>query len=894
MSERIKVAFASGTDDLNRRLVARMCELFPELPLYVVSEFPPEDGEGARWVRYHVGRSFAENWARARAAFAGKRIRLAGVLLVPNVPYRRMRLMALAMSPLGFLGVNENLNDFMLRPRSVPAILRHFAWRIKNYVRWQVRPGGWLYTQLWRAAHPREWRIPLWYGLARLSGAFHRHSRRDPAEPDPAPPAGVSVVIPSRDGRDLLSAQLPGILRELEGLTAEVIVSDNGSGDGTAEWLEREHPGVLREVSAAPLSFARAVNRGIRRARYSHVLLLNNDMLLDAGFFAPLLHAFRTVPDLFCATAQIRFPPGVRREETGKAVMARTAPEDFPVRCEEPIPGEDLTYVLYGSGGCSLYDAAKLRALGAVNEIFEPAYVEDLDLGYRAWRRGWPTVFVAGAAVEHRHRATTSRYYTAAQLDAILEANYLRFLAGAVADPRVFRRLWREALWRLLLRARHGERSALAGLACAPRAALHAGPRADGGTSEELFLALAGGGVAVFPGRLPLPGSGAGGRPRILVASPYLPFPLAHGGAVRMYNLMRRAAADFDQVLVAFCDRLETPPAEVLEMCAEVVMVRRQGSHSLPSTGRPEVVEEFASPAFRAALRQSVCKWNPAVAQMEFTQMAQYAEDCAPARTILAEHDVTFDLYQQLLALGDDWELRRQLERWRRFETQAWRGLDRVVVMSEKDRRLVEGARAECLPNGVDLERFRPSGRPPEPRRLLFIGSFAHLPNLLALEFFLREVWPRLEGATLHVIAGARHEYFLSHYRDRASVGLALPGIELEGFVSDVRPAYERAALVVAPLVASAGTNIKILEAMAMGKAIVSTPAGVNGLDLAPGTEFVLAKSGAEMTQEITRLLGDPAARQALEAGARAAVERSFDWDVIAHRQAELYRELVS
>src|SRR5439155_3892104 len=137
-------------------------------------------------------------------------------------------------------------------------------------------------------------------------------------------------------------------------------------------------PRVTMEVSAEPLSFARAVNRGIRRARYSHVCLLNNDMAVEAGFFPDLRAAFDRVPDLFCATAQIFLPPGARREETGKAVMARDAATDFPLRCELPIPGEDATYVLYGSGGCSLYDAGKLGALGGVQEIYEPAYCEDL------------------------------------------------------------------------------------------------------------------------------------------------------------------------------------------------------------------------------------------------------------------------------------------------------------------------------------------------------------------------------------------------------------------------------------------------------------------------------------------------------------------------------------
>ena len=179
--------------------------------------------------------------------------------------------------------------------------------------------------------------------------------------------------------------------------------------------------------------------------------LLNNDMIVEPGFFRELRTAFDRVPDLFCATAQIFLPPGVRREETGKAVMAQNTAKDFPVRCDLPIEGEDGSYVLYGSGGCSLYETAKLIELGGVREIYEPAYVEDLDLGYRAWALGWPTVFVSGARVEHRHRATTSRYYSEEQLAAILEVNYLRFLTGSVSGAALFGRLWRSAIERLRL-----------------------------------------------------------------------------------------------------------------------------------------------------------------------------------------------------------------------------------------------------------------------------------------------------------------------------------------------------------------------------------------------------------------------------------------------------------
>ena len=254
--------------------------------------------------------------------------------------------------------------------------------------------------------------------------------------------------------------------------------------------------------------------------------------------------------------------------------------------------------------------------------------------------------------------------------------------------PRCIPAILRHGLWRIRnFLVAQGSRPARGGAGTAP-------PVTAESASERPL-------ITVFSGRA--------AKPRVLIASPYVPFPLSHGGAVRMYNLMRRAAESFDQILVAFTETADPPPAELLDICAQVVLVRRAGSHLRPVANRPDTVQEFDSSDFREALRQAVRDWQPQIAQLEFTQMAQYAEDCAPARTILVEHDITFDLYTQLLALDDDWDLRRQLKLWKSFETSAWRGMDRVIVMSERDRPSVVGAPVEVLPNGVDLERFCPS-----------------------------------------------------------------------------------------------------------------------------------------------------------------------------------------
>ncbi|HVV44113.1 MAG TPA: glycosyltransferase [Bryobacteraceae bacterium] len=874
--------FASGTRELNALVLEHFLLLHSEMPLCIVSEFEMGCGE---WIAWHVQRPFEQNVAAVRAALAGRRIAAAGVVYDSRSALADLRRAAQQMAPDVLHAYDEDMGH------AAPGAVRGFLLRraLRQASR-QLRAGGRVNAWLRRILHPSEAEIPLRARLAQARGLAAARSRVPVVKErqgDGTPrAAGVTIVIPSRDGRELLREMLPPLVADAP--EAEIVVVDNGSSDGTAEWLAHEYPGVRAIVSREPLSFARAVNRGIRQARMSRTLLLNNDMIVQPGFVAALEAAFGRVPDLFCATAQIVFPAGVRREETGKAVWRREDERDFPVRCDDPLEGEDLTWVLYGSGGCSLFDTGKLLALGGVSEIYDPAYVEDLDFGFEAWKRGWPSVYCGGAVVEHRHRSTTSRFYSERQIDFFVERNYLQFVASAVTDPALFEQLWLGGIRRLQLQAMAGRGAALDALRDVP--AISKSPAAAcGPLTEPEILALTNGDVALFRGE------GPDAAMTVVIASPYLPYPLSHGGAVRIFNLMRGAAESAGLILVAFVDELAAPPDALLKICREIVLVRRHGTHYRRDTPRPDMVEEFDSPTFRACLKQTVHQWKPQIAQLEFTWMAQYAEACRPAKTILVEHDITFDLQQQLLedphlSEAARLELQGQAAKWTAFETSAWKNVDCVVTMSARDTAAVTGAAmVECLPNGVDCERFAPEDAEPEPRRLLLIGSFAHVPNLLALEFFLNEVWPRLgPGYTLHVIAGSRHEYYLDYFRNRVALDLSQPGIELEGFVADVRGAYRRAAVVLAPLIASAGTNIKVLEAMAMGKAIVSTPAGVNGLDLAPGQDFLLARSAEEFARDVEALTADRERRIAIERAARETALR-YDWRGIAAQQRDVY-----
>jgi glycosyltransferase involved in cell wall biosynthesis len=254
---------------------------------------------------------------------------------------------------------------------------------------------------------------------------------------------------------------------------------------------------------------------------------------------------------------------------------------------------------------------------------------------------------------------------------------------------------------------------------------------------------------------------------------------------------------------------------------------------------------------------------------------------------VLVEHDVTADLMAQVLARRPSLSAWWDWWRWRRFERAALRNARSVVVMSEKDRELAGLPAAVVIPNGVDLDRFTPA-QECAAKRILFVGSFRHFPNVRAWRFFLEQVWPLLAGIddlSVTVIAGPHPEL----YCDTSPID---PRIEIHGYVEDVRPHYERASVVVVPTLESAGTNLKALEAAAMGRAIVSTPSGVAGLGLVHGESAWIDSDATGFAGGVRRLLEDPQLRSRLAASARAHVERHYGWAALARLQVDLWREL--
>jgi glycosyltransferase involved in cell wall biosynthesis/ribosomal protein S18 acetylase RimI-like enzyme len=375
-------------------------------------------------------------------------------------------------------------------------------------------------------------------------------------------------------------------------------------------------------------------------------------------------------------------------------------------------------------------------------------------------------------------------------------------------------------------------------------------------------------------------------RAPVSVLSPYVPWPMSHGGAVRLYNLLRECSYGFDITLFAFTEGSEEEDLEPLrKFCTKLVLVPKPRYREPRwSSLEPAEVREYRSDVMEGL----IAKHRRGPLQVEFTQLAGYGGD------ILVEHDITFDLYRQVHrrkgTVGSWWDWWR----WRRFEKRALKRAGHAVVMSDKDRQLCGHRRATVIPNGVDLTRFRPAAETGADR-ILFIGSFRHFPNVVAYRFLTGEVFPRVRarkpGAQIAVVAGPDPRL---HWQ--ASTGLAdwpaIDGVEVTGFVADVRPLYEESKVAAVPTLESAGTNVKVLEAMAMGRPVVSTSSGCAGLGLVHGLDVWIADGAAAFADGIVRMLADEALRRGVAERGRRTVEERFSWRRIAAIQTALWSEL--
>ena len=396
---------------------------------------------------------------------------------------------------------------------------------------------------------------------------------------------------------------------------------------------------------------------------------------------------------------------------------------------------------------------------------------------------------------------------------------------------------------------------------------------------------------------------------RILVITDYLPYPLISGDRIRVYNLLRRIAYHHTVSLVGFLQRPDDAVGinHLRAFCADVHCVPISRRHPLSHVpgllrcaveSRPLELNFLRSTELLATVRRLIAKIDYDVVQIEHSRMAPYLEAVplgSHVARVLDLHNVTSSQYERLARIEltpigriRSWLYSRMMRRW---EPQYAERFDSCLAVSNQDREELLSAnprlRVEVIPNGVDTNLFKPFAPSQGKPALLFVGNMEYAPCADAAIWFCRQILPRIRRRLGEVevwIVGRSPPPELSR--------LGRDGVHVTGQVEDVVPFYQRSSLSIVPLRAGGGTRLKILESMALGRPVVSTTIGCEGLDVVDGEHLLVADDPENFADSALRLLTDEAQSQKMAHQARQLVVSRYDWNSIAEQLLQVYAEV--
>ena len=388
-------------------------------------------------------------------------------------------------------------------------------------------------------------------------------------------------------------------------------------------------------------------------------------------------------------------------------------------------------------------------------------------------------------------------------------------------------------------------------------------------------------------------------------------WPLNTGGRIRTFNILKELAREHRVVLLTTHGPGEdtAESARRLSFCEEVVSLplaaAKQGSLAfLRDLGAswlsplPVDVHKWRRREVRRKVEELLASRRIDVCVADFPNAAGNVPLGGKVPVVFFDHNVEYLVWQRLRRAEPRFHRRLLLElewrKMRRFEKRTCAGAQLTLAVSEPDRALLQdtapGARVRAIPTGVDTDYFAPQPGPEPPGGLVFTGSMDYYPNEDGILHFVESTLPLIRREmpeTRLTVVGRRPSARL-----RGAAGRA--GVCLTGTVEDVRPHVAESAVYVVPLRVGGGTRLKIFEALAMAKPVVSTTVGAEGLPLVPGRHYIQADDPAAFAGAVLVLLRDPARRRALGRAGRQLVERHYAWPQVARQFEAACREVVS
>ncbi len=395
---------------------------------------------------------------------------------------------------------------------------------------------------------------------------------------------------------------------------------------------------------------------------------------------------------------------------------------------------------------------------------------------------------------------------------------------------------------------------------------------------------------------------------RILALTSRLPYPPCEGHQLRAWHVLKALASRHEVTLLSFLrkdDALDAagPLRDVLARL-ETFPIDSEHSHVAMATallrGTLTRTPFLAAKYDSAVLRDRLAELARDTDLVHFDMLPLMAHaDCVPAGV-----PVTFNAHNvehHLLAKRAHIEprltarvfLSSQVSRLQAFERHACQHADAILACSEQDaravRELAPGCDVEVVANGVDLDRNRPAPAAPDPNRMVFVGQMGWFPNRDGVDWFLQSVFPRI------LAARPQAQFILVGKADGYQVPADVAGnVRLAGFVEDLRPDVHAAAVYVVPLRAGSGTRLKVLEAMALGKAIVTTTIGSEGIELRHDDSAVFADDAEAFAQATLALMDSPDRVVRMGAAARRLAESRYGWEAIGMQLLHRYDRLLA
>jgi sugar transferase (PEP-CTERM/EpsH1 system associated) len=371
-------------------------------------------------------------------------------------------------------------------------------------------------------------------------------------------------------------------------------------------------------------------------------------------------------------------------------------------------------------------------------------------------------------------------------------------------------------------------------------------------------------------------------------------FPADTGGKIRSLNIFRRLAsrAEIHAVALAPTDAAAVPEMMSIFRSYTPVFWREAKAQS-PGFYKDLLLSQFNSlpyfldkcnlPCFESAVKQLLTRERFDLLFCDFLHTAAPLLNIRFRPRVVFEHNIEFLLRKrkweieahplQKFVFGTEWRKTQAIE------AKVCRAFDHVITVSEEEQQIVRQQfgveQASTLPAGVDTDFFQSRDVRPQPGHLVFVGSMDWYPNEDGVIWFLRDVYPQIRKRIPNVSFSVVGRNPSSQLRVLAA---QYPSVEVTGRVSDVRPYLSQAEVVVVPLRVGGGTRIKIPEAMAMGKPIVSTPIGAEGLPFCDGRELLLAEDRELFVDKTVDLLNNATQRETMGRTARNEVVNNHSW----------------